>query len=571
MHGAAIQPTFVQTASVPYAGNTTLELTQAPTGWQVGDQLLLPSTNPHFLYDRSDTTEQATVASIDNTTVMLTNRLAYNHPGAGDGAGDTTFLPDVADLTRNIVIRSEDPPGTRGHTLFTLRADVDLEYVQFKDLGRTLAGPLDNTTYDSNGHVTHIGTNQIGRYALHMHHLEGPAQPDGSGYQFQLIGNVIDGSEKWGIDIHDSSYGLIQDNVVYHAQEDGIATELGSEYQNLFVHNFVVSAVGSGFWLNGTVNYFDDNVAADISSSGDTSILVGNGAGYFTPRNLDASVMVNLPSFPGADLTDPTQTTQVPLITTTFLDFSWDEAYGSNMGVWLDHRHGGADQGGHYLSGFQAWSMYSSSVSAYDTDGVTIDGLVARNAGVDVLSNVRTVVENADIQGRTLPGIRYWGNGLDLVIQDSYLRNTSNIEIALMATAGATVDSATHKTTTIRNVRFKAPMGDRLRAITLQYQTYGNNSRVPVVPNQIYVYDYNQHPGEDFQVFFKEQAPSFVVPYEGDIPYDPNLARKASPVPGLTNAQCWAQFGLAVAGAVSPSADDTTYPEIYGYTYPLAS
>jgi len=40
---------------------------------------------------------------------------------------------------------------------------VDIEYVRFKDLGRTSAfSPLDNTTYDAHGNVTHIGTNQVG-------------------------------------------------------------------------------------------------------------------------------------------------------------------------------------------------------------------------------------------------------------------------------------------------------------------------------------------------------------------------------------------------------------------------
>ena len=51
------------------------------------------------------------------------------------------------------------------------------------------------------------GLIQIGRYPLHMHHLDGPAQPQANGYEFTLIGNAIDGGDtpndhKWGIDIH---------------------------------------------------------------------------------------------------------------------------------------------------------------------------------------------------------------------------------------------------------------------------------------------------------------------------------------------------------------------------------
>jgi hypothetical protein len=36
----------------------------------------------------------------------------------------TRLLPHVGNATRNVVIRSENPAGTRGHTLFTHRADV---------------------------------------------------------------------------------------------------------------------------------------------------------------------------------------------------------------------------------------------------------------------------------------------------------------------------------------------------------------------------------------------------------------------------------------------------------------
>ena len=51
------------------------------------------------------------------------------------------FLPHVGNLGRSIVVRSANPAGVRGHTIFIHRATVNLRYVLFKDLGRTTIAP----------------------------------------------------------------------------------------------------------------------------------------------------------------------------------------------------------------------------------------------------------------------------------------------------------------------------------------------------------------------------------------------------------------------------------------------
>ena len=117
------------------------------------------------------------------------------------------------------IVRSENPLGTRGHTFYTARAAVDLEYVRFQDLGRTDAlRELDNSTFNPAGQVTHVGTNQVGRYAVHLHHLMGPENPTNTGYQFKFIGNTVSGAKKWAVAVHDTSFGLLDQNVVYDAQ-----------------------------------------------------------------------------------------------------------------------------------------------------------------------------------------------------------------------------------------------------------------------------------------------------------------------------------------------------------------
>ena len=158
-------------------------------------------------------------------------------------------------------------------------------------------GAIDSTTFDGEGRALRVGTNQIGRYAIHFHHNFGPASrplPErsrgpASGYQFTLIGNSVIAPAKWGITIHNTHYGLVRDNVVYNSRGASIVTEDGNESFNLFDHNFAVRSQGSGdamprggyggggpdpgaegsaFWFSGPNNYIRNNVAANADAFG---------------------------------------------------------------------------------------------------------------------------------------------------------------------------------------------------------------------------------------------------------------------------------------------------------------
>jgi len=270
IHGALKDP-FVRTAKEPLQGETSLILEYAPTGWQLGDRLILPDTRQ---VDPTSTTfvpqwEELIIQSINGSTITLTKPLLFDHKGARDADSTptvlpdgTAFLPHVGNLTRNILIRSVDVLEsskdhycwdedklndtnnciTRGHTMVFGRADVDMRYAQFQDLGRTRAAPLDSTTADENGAITYIGTNQIARYAVHTHHLIGPVNPTNTGYQSKIIGNVVDGTSrvKWGYTIHGTHFGRIAKNIAYNTGGSGVAGEDGTEYGNEFVGNFVV-------------------------------------------------------------------------------------------------------------------------------------------------------------------------------------------------------------------------------------------------------------------------------------------------------------------------------------------
>jgi hypothetical protein len=61
----------------------------------------------------------------------------------------------------------------------------------------------------------------------------------------------------------------------------------------------------------------------------------------------------------------------------------------------------------------------------------------------------------------------------------------------------------------------------------------------------VFVTNYNGVAGANYQIFYEAQAPSFVVPVSSS-------QLVGSPIAGLTNLQTWAQYGIAIGGAVAP-------------------
>jgi hypothetical protein len=114
------------------------------------------------------------------------------------------------------------------------------------------------------------------------------------------------------------------------------------------------------------------------------------------------------------------------------------------------------------------------------------------------------------------------------------------------------------KETVIQNVRFgtvDGPVGSAEQfAIAMDYTLHGGSANL-VKRDAVFVHGFNGVAGDDFRVFYAEQDPDFVVPRSTG-----NLA--GSPAAGLTNAQNWATYGLAIAGEVATGA--TSRPGIAG-------
>lgn len=611
VYGAAKTP-FVRLAQEARAGDLVVALESAPQGWRAGDEIVIPETR-QFEYGPGGTnqqlrTERATITYVAGNTVALATPLAWDHLGARNADGQTVALPHAANITRNVTIQSQNPAGTRGHTVFLDRADVDVHYAAFENLGRTTNDPLDSTRFDANGEPTHIGTNQIGRYPVHIHHLIGPAvRAETEDYQFSFVGNAVTDSRKWPIAVHDAHYGQIQGNIVYAGTGFGIGTEDGSESYNSFKGNFVAAIRGTtgrgkertgregdGFWFAGPNNAIRGNVAADILKAG-YNIYGGEN---------DRAFNQVVPAFRGADKLLPGQGVIVPMASVAVPEFADNEAYSALMGI--ETWYLGYDNYYHPYQGtpetviddFLAWHTHRNVFFGNQQNHVTFDRLRAyadpryvhehgSSQGIVLLQSKAVAIRDATIENFKT-GIVIMGyldelgsnRPLDQItpfsIEGGHLENFTNVVVASPAIDQANIPP---RVVAMRNVDFAL-----LRGTSLEGRVLGNGT--VAVPRNIvmsmqtdrgnliqksvtYVYGYGPNRDQDLELFFNEQRADYVVPKSATVAetdHVPGIV--GAPVAGLTNAQTWLRYGIAIAGQIAPTSA-YALPEIYGLVAPL--
>lgn len=599
IHGSEQTETWMRLgANVVADGNSapdTIVFAEAvPESWE-GKKIVLPDTRqPLSSWSNSSTwtrtfgeftslanlqgyqTETVTIVSVDGNTVTLAEDLQYSHLGQSyyDQVAEETvnLYPHAALLDRNVIIRSENPAGTRGHTFYTGRADVDIEYVQYKDLGRTNNDvPLNNSSFNVGTQTWTIGTNQIGRYAVHFHHLMGPENsnpttPDMLQEQFHFIGNTVQNSKKWAVAVHDTSYGVLEDNVIFAAQGAGFVTEEGTEVGNRFIHNITISMRGNsqddhdglqvgvddyarggeGFWFRRMGNIVRDNVSTDNSYA---AYMVN---GYYQRDNMA------FPDFPGAnpdvdgtvlDERELSKVTYLPTTGSTPLVDHWgyddvfanNEAYGmSAYGLWAAYTVGdnNTDHGTSpdYESVFNklvmwntgsfsaAWPYHTNRVTFKDlvilgnTDALNVASFGTRALRLEHYENFNLTISGAHIEGYhtgiELPTSSIFKKGGDTtsgtLIENAYLKNRVNI-------ANSQPEPGSRGNyTKLDNVTFAFPsFATTPSAAEKTISMFQSESPEPyrrdlTVLNILEVegFNYDTYVDEDFQVYFSQQAPT---------------------------------------------------------------
>jgi Domain of unknown function (DUF4347)/G8 domain/PKD domain len=301
--------------------------TNAPLGWQVGDQLVLGGTN----YNRQGADEDnsrfqdevLTITAINGGKISFTNNdilssdntaLRFDHKRPEEYKNRLNLY--VANTTRNVSFETENgndaPIDYRGHVMFMHNPNVIVQNAGFYNLGRTDKNKLIDDPEQNVDGTKGNGTNPRGRYSLHFHRT---GTDDWNGTAAIAKGNAIVGSPGWGIS-HHASHVNLEDNVVFDVVGAGIAAEAGNEigtwHNNITikttgdenpdpdlgptsrrVNRFDFGFNGEGYWIQGAgqINIID-NIAISAKSAG--MIHYGGGDGGQEVRDVQTIAVKNL-------------------------------------------------------------------------------------------------------------------------------------------------------------------------------------------------------------------------------------------------------------------------------------
>eukprot|EP01090_Pellita_catalonica_P003475 TRINITY_DN13146_c0_g1_i1.p1 TRINITY_DN13146_c0_g1~~TRINITY_DN13146_c0_g1_i1.p1 ORF type:complete len:488 (-),score=84.08 TRINITY_DN13146_c0_g1_i1:40-1347(-) len=346
---------------------------------------------------------------------------------------------------------------------------------------------------------------------------------------------------------------------------------------------------GTGFWSRGPNNIFRNNVAANVICTGPW------GFGFTFYQEYVGEVP--MPTQPGQT---PAEYTGTDVHDLAIREFVGNEVYGAVQGgltIWWVGSFGDDPRsavGESEIKDFTIWHHYGMGFYGYPANRITFQNVKIRgdrgvlanryenpvgiHNGDYMVSNLRVL--DSDIQSMRL-GVEApvfmncrscdtTTNGYTIV-RDSFLRNWVNVHYQTSWSVNG-ADGLPHKRMVVENVVFgtvPVTCGNGCGAqydVKLVYSGTGSGRNV-VVLDEMVVIDYNGTSGDTFQVYYREQVSEFVVPQTGPSENDPSgRPIVGSPDAGKTNQENWNEYGLAIAGGITPCTDDSTRPSISGYT-----
>ena len=263
LHGAPKSKwtTLGQTAT---AGSSTITLATTPTGWAVGDEIVITSTVLTM-----DQAEVRKIMAINGATLTLDSGLSFSHYGMlqtysnGVRTWNLDERAEVGNLTRNILIQGDagfGSDGIGGNMMFHKGTSVHIDNIELFHMGQQ---------------------NKFGRYPIHWH-LAGNAL----GSYFR--DSVVYGSSNRAVTIHGTNNLSVENNIAYDHVGHGIFLEDGVETGNQINYNLALKTrrptVGllptdtgpisfqsqgpATYWITNPNNTFIGNVAAGSAGSG---------------------------------------------------------------------------------------------------------------------------------------------------------------------------------------------------------------------------------------------------------------------------------------------------------------
>ena len=541
MHGADVTSRVALAASAE-AGATTLTLSQAPTGWRVGDQIVIAGAH-------AGEEEVRTIQAISGETVQIA-ALSNDHTPF-----DQSLEIHVGNLTRSIVIDSEATQVARiGHTMFMHNRDVNLSNVAFENLGRTdKSQQVNDADVDANWMLSPgTGVNGRARYAVHFHRNGG----SDDGNPATVSGSAVIGGPGWGFVNHSSNVN-ITDNVAYGVNGAAFVAEAGDEV-GLFQGNLAIATTGvnekldarhhlqdfgqtgDGYWFQGAGVKVVDNVSAGAD---------GNGFVYYTLGLIEKGVTR---VFDATNLYDPTLgnadgtigVNHVPIA-----QFTGNVAYASKVGLTVRyHLRDAAHTVGSVLQDSTFWNNttgidlpYSHNTTLrnmkvlHELSNLPENGVVGNDVTRDInYENLTVSGYNRGITvaraGDSIVDGGTFSNRYDIVIRpptsnNRYVNVTGDIQFDALPEE---ILGASHARVT--------PHFDDVPVKGLGVEHLFNNNTM--------VLNFGENVNRE--IFFSAQNPS-AIPFPEAKPHIP------TEYVGLTSQQLLDQFGKAIGGKLTAS------------------
>jgi hypothetical protein len=493
-------------------------------GWRTGDRVLLADTREaRYSFTENMRPEVRTISTLFGCRVTFNTPLTHDYPTARDHNQVVERTIPVGNLTRDYVIRSANPNGTRAHALFTGAGRVDLQYVAFQDMGRT--------NIDS---IMHDTTNKIGRYAgCHFHHLTQPGS--------QCVGVVVERAKKHGFVLHDTNEQIFRDNLCFDAYGACVYTETGDEENNLLDNNLVISVSGGGRFSQGSFNL--------NGPGGDGACFELWGMRNIVTRNVGANCEIA-----GFEVWN-TGSRGAHAIKV----FTDNEAIGNTWGLsfWTVGAFGTPSVVDHFME----WHNSTNGLYMYEQRDVEFRDWYGRSdPSYSVAAGTRGLGKNTWFGDYdpgafmlwTRPNIQNKDDGIVLPygtatpvmgpgdrvmrVVDGYFYNTRDVVQFVNQTSNGRPAGA-FKAEFIRPIHGN-PIGTH----------YGKqfNAGDAITLMTVDVVDYQGVTGDSFRVFGTQQEPTALMTQTG-------VGNFGCPEAGLTNQQCFTTHGVTTFGELTPA------------------
>ena len=397
LYGALKTPR-AKVSAAPRRGDTVIKLATAPSGWRVGDRVVLTGTRwikqttKQQVVLKSPTEDEVRfIKAISGASVTLDSALAFDHLSP-----DPAVAAYLVNYSRNIRLATENgasiAKAQRAHSMF-MSTETTIEGVEFFEMGRT---DKSIRAIDAAKLASPTPTSNVkGRYPLHLHQAGFPKDDVAP----VVRGVAVWGSPGWGVAQHAGNAFLFQNNT-WNTFGAGFVAESGNEI-GAWVENTAIKGVG----VNHIVKDVGDVGAFDLGRTGDgfwlqsrsvrlhRNLAVGMTGGmgfvYFHRNNDLGSALPLTPTFTASALCTPStmRFKPQPIEAPQIAQFTDNEVIASEVGFHVvKPRPIEPHDVRSMIDGFRAWEVAKGVELTY-TSRYTVENslLIASPAATDTI------------------------------------------------------------------------------------------------------------------------------------------------------------------------------------------